>query len=326
MSQRSLRLINDQEAISLLDLDRAYDAIRDAYVQAATLPPVLSSPSAQLMKHPSAPAVAMKVKGAQLPSQRVAGFRLVGDFDAEGGEISHDFQWLADMDTAMPYAMVEMLTLHTVRTAITGVVALEAIHGSGAKRIALIGAGKIADQAVAVLRRRFALDEIRVAASRSERAVAFAANHCGNVVGCASIDEAIGGAEAVLSITSASSPILFGAQLRPGMTLVGMGGSYECDLSMLEAADRFYVDDMNYACVSGSLGAWVKRGLITAQAAQARVNAELGQIVGGLARVERSPTDRVFTIVQGMACCDLALAADIAARAAERGIGRVVGV
>ena len=278
------------------------------------------------MKHPSAPAVAMKVKGAQLPKQRVAGFRIVGDFEAESGEISHDFQWLSDMDTAMPYAMVEMLTLHTVRTAITGVVALEAIHGTGATRVALIGAGKIADQAVAVLRRRFALDEIRVAASRPERAAAFAARHGGNVVACGSIDEAIGGAEAVLSITSATSPILHGHHLRPGMTLVGMGGSYEAELSMLDAAERFYVDDMNYACVSGSLGAWVKRGMITPAAAQARVVAELGQIVAGLKPMERAASDRVFVIVQGMACCDLALAADIAARAAAQGVGNVVPV
>ena len=86
----------------MLDLDRAYDVIRDAYVQAATMGPVLSSPSAQLMRHSSAPLVAIKVKGAQLPRQRVSGFRFVGDFKAESGEISHDFQLLTDMDTAEP--------------------------------------------------------------------------------------------------------------------------------------------------------------------------------------------------------------------------------
>ncbi len=320
---RPFRLINDAEAVALLDLDRAYEVISDAYVQAATQPPVLSNPSAQLMRHSSAPLMAMKVKGAQLPHQRVAGFRLVGDFDAPGGEISHDFQWLAHMDTAQPYAMVEMLTLHGVRTALTGVVALEALCGPACAVIAVIGAGRIADHLVGILQHRLKPVQIRIAASRPERAEAFAARHADNVVACASIDAAMAGADAAISITSASAPILHGHHLQPGMTLIGMGGAHECDLSVLAAADQFVVDDIDYACVSGSLGAWVKRGQITREAAQSRIGGVLGQIVAGQVVINRSATDRMFGIVQGMACCDLALAADIAARAEAGDIGRV---
>ncbi len=307
-----LRLIRDAEAVALLDLDRAYNVIRDAYVQAATMGPVLSTPSAQLMRHPSAPMVAMKVKGAQLPHQRVAGFRFVGDFEAETGEISHDFQLLTNMDTAAPYAIVEMLTLHGVRTAITGVVALEAYRGARCDVITIIGAGRIAEHVVRVLRHRLNPHEIRVVASRPARAEMFAARH--NVVPFASIDAAMDGADAAISITSANEPILFSHHLHAGITLIGMGGSHECDISVLNAADQFYVDDIDYACVSGSLGAWVRRGEITRATAQARVCGELGQVAAGQIAVSRTSTDRLFAIVQGMACCDLALAADIASR------------
>jgi ornithine cyclodeaminase len=310
----NVRLIRDAEAVALLDLDRAYDAIRDAYVQAATMGPVLSAPSAQLMRHPSAPDVAMKVKGAQLPRQRVSGFRFVGDFESDLGEISHDFQLLTHMDTAEPFAMVEMLTLHGVRTAITGVVALEAYRGARCSVITVVGAGRIAEHLVRVLRHRLNPAEIRIVASRPERAEAFAARHGADVVAYGSIDAAMDGADAAIAITSAKSPILFGRHLQPGMTLIGMGGSHECDISMLSAADQFFVDDLDYACVSGSLGAWVRRGEISKADAATRVSAELGQVAAGQIAVRRTATDRLFAIVQGMACCDLALAADIASR------------
>jgi ornithine cyclodeaminase/alanine dehydrogenase-like protein (mu-crystallin family) len=94
-------------------------------------------------------------------------------------------------------------------------------------------------------------------------------------------------------------------------------------VSVLKAADQFFVDDMNFACVSGSLGAWVRKGDTDAAFAQSRLNGELGQVVAGHVAVTRTATDRLFGIVQGMACCDLALAADIAARAAAADIGRV---
>ncbi len=310
----NVRLIRDEEAMSLLDLDRAYAVIRDAYVQSASVGPVLSTPSALLMRHPSAPGVAMKVKGAQLPAGRVAGFRFVGDCETGQGEVSHDFQLLTDMDTAMPYAVVEMLTLHAVRTAITGVVALEAFGGTPGAVVAVIGAGRIAAHLVRVLRHRLGAVEIRIAASRPERAAALAERWDARVVACGSIDAALAGADAAIAITSAAAPILFGRHLRPGLALIGMGGSHECDVSVLTAADRFYVDDLDYACVSGSLGAWVRGGAMDREGARARVCGTLGQVVGGQIDVVRGGAERVFAIVQGMACCDLALAADIAAR------------
>ncbi len=314
----NIHLIRDAEAVSLLDLDRATAVIRDAYLQSATLGPVLSTPSAQLMRHPSAPRVALKVKGAQLPATRVAGFRFVGDLEADSGEISHDFQLLTDMDTATPFAIVEMRTLHAVRTAITGVVALEAFHRARPPVIAVIGAGRIADHLVRVLRHRLAPEEIRIAASRPERAAAFAARHADLVVACPSIDAALAGADAAIAITSAAAPIVFDRHLQPGMTLIGMGGAHECDISVLRAADHFYVDDLDYACVSGSLGAWVRRGEMTREEAGARMGGTLGQVVAGQIAVTRPASDRLFAIVQGMACCDLAMAADIAARSAAR--------
>lgn len=326
MSSRPLRIVNDATALRLLDMSRAYDVILGAYRQAATAPPVLSTPPALLMRHPAAPRTAMKVKGAQLPEQGMAGFRLVGDRHTDEGEVSHDFLWLAELETARPVGLVEMNTLHAVRTALTGIMALEALRGPHCRVVAVLGAGRIADWLIAPLRDRVGPDEIRVAASRPARAQAFSVRHGAPVTAAASIDEAVAGADAVIAITSAEVPVLYGRHLGPGLTLIGMGGTHECDVSVLHAADRFFVDDLRFASASGSLSAWLTRGEIAPEIAQGRLDGELGYVVAGLAPGRRSVAERVFAIVQGMACCDLALASDVFDRAVTTNEGTVISL
>ncbi len=306
----TLPYVDDATALAALDLDRAYEAVRDAFHQAATRPPVLSTPPALLMHHPEAPHTAIKVKAAQLPGLGLSGVRIVGDHDTPEGEVSHDVMWLADFQTARPIGLVEMNTLHAVRTALTGVVALEALRGPAdlvpCRTVALLGAGRIAEWLVAPLRDRVGATAIRVAASRPERAQAFAERH--GIEAAASVDEAVAGADAVIAITSATAPLLFARHMAAGRTIVGMGGGHEIDASALRAADRFVVDDFGFASVMGSVGAWI-RGGTTQATIEARLTAELGQVVAGLRPGRASPSDVVLAIVQGMACCDLALAA-----------------
>ena len=163
-----------------------------AYRQAALAPPVLSTPAAQMMRHPSS-TLAMKVKGAQLPEQRVAGFRLVFDgHDASGAEVaSHDWQWVADLDTGEPLGLVAMNTLHALRTAITGVVALDALRGPDCAVVTVLGAGRIAEWLIEPLRQHIAPREIRVAARHPGRAAAFAARH--GIIAAVDVDAAVGG-------------------------------------------------------------------------------------------------------------------------------------
>jgi alanine dehydrogenase len=323
---RSLRIISDAEACRLLVLPRAYDVILGAYRQAAIAPPVLSTPSAMLMRHPSAPGTQMKVKGAQLPERRIAGFRLVGDVHADAAEVSHDFLWLADLDTAEPVGLVEMKTMHVVRTALTGVIALEALHGTSCRTIAILGAGRIAEWLIEPLRNRLRPDEIRVAASRPARAAAFAERHGEPVFAAGSVEAAVRGADAVIAITSTETPLIHDRHLSPGMTVIGMGGGHECASSILRVSDRFFVDDFSFASVAGSLGAWLSRGEIDSDTARLRLDGELGQVVTGLMPGRRNDGERIFAIVQGMVCCDLALAGEIFDRAVKEGIGNVVAI
>lgn len=283
----------------MLDLGRARAAVADAYRQAAQ-GPVLSSPPALLMRHSSSPQVEMKVKGAQLPRQRVSGFRVVADRHDVASEVSYDVQILFDMDSAQPIGIVAMNALHAVRTALTAAVALQALHGRPPERVAILGAGRIAAWLVKMLDG----SELRVVGSRPGRASAFGA------MAADTIEEAVAGSDAVIGVSSAARPILHARHLRPGITVIGMGGGAELDISVLQAADRFIVDDFAFARVMGSLGAWIADGSVSDAAAQARVDARLGEVLDGQAG-RTGPDQIVFAIVQGMACCDLAITADL---------------
>lgn len=305
-----MRVVSDAEARRLVDVDLAYEAVRDAYAQAATAPPALSTPAAQLMRHPSS-TLAMKVKGAQLARQRVAGFRLVFDQHDPDGTVrqSHDWQWVADLDTGAPLGLVAMNGLHALRTALTGIVALEALRGPNCAVVAVLGAGRIADWLIEPLRQRLKPAEIRVAASRPGRAAAFAARHA--ITAAPGIDAAVAGADAVIAITSATAPVLHGRHLAAGMTVIGMGGGHECGSTLLAAADRFIVDDLDFASMAGSLGAWLRRGDTDLDAVRAWPGGRLGDVLTGRVAGRQDASQRVFAIVQGMACCDLAIAAEM---------------
>lgn len=310
----TLRIVDDATAGQLLDLGAAFAAILDAYRQSAETE-VLSTPPALIMHHD---ATGMKAKGALLPATNRAGFRLVADHDSPGGEVSHDWQWVADLATGRPVGLVEMLTLHAVRTALTGVAALDTLHGAPGV-VAIIGAGRIARWLVAPLRERGWT--IRVAASRPERAAAFAAKY--EVMATPGVDEAVADADAVIAISSAPSPVVMARHLRPGMTVIGMGGGHEFDRGILDGADRFVVDDFAFACVVGSVAGWLGAGAARADIA-ARLDAALGQVIAGRQPGRRNSGEAVLAIVQGMACCDLAIASFILARAEALGLGRTV--
>jgi ornithine cyclodeaminase len=91
------------------------------------------------------------------------------------------------------------------------------------------------------------------------------------------------------------------------MTIIGMGEHHELPAGLLRGADRFIVDDFNFASVLGSLGSWLKRGDLTREESESRVCATLGAVVAGRAIGRRSDADGILAIIQGLAIADLGI-------------------
>jgi alanine dehydrogenase len=308
MTPSFVPLIPDEKVRSAVDLALAVDVLEKAYLEYGRERQVLSAPPVQLLPAAGTSA-AFKVKGARLPSMGVAGFRIIADRETDAGEETIDYCWVADTKTGAVRGLVDETWLHRLRTALTGIVAAKWLAKRPVRVATIIGAGKIADELPVAIRNYLAPGELRISTRRMESAQAFAKRHeqSGPIIPYDNTGEAVKGADLVIAISSADRPVLNASHLAPGMTICGMGGGPEIAADAVQRADRIIVDDLDYAFTIGSVRGWVESGL-SSENLRLAVTADLGEIALGTKRGRQSDSDIVIAIVQGMACCDLALA------------------
>lgn len=310
----SIPLIPDEKVRSVIDLDLAVDVLEKVYREYGRERHVLSAPPAQVLPAGGSSA-AFKVKGARLPSMGVSGFRIIADRETDAGEETIDYCWVADAKTGAVRGLVDETWLHRFRTALTGIVAARWLAKRPVRVATIIGAGKIADELPVAIRKYFAPGELRISTRRMESARAFAKRHekAGPILAFDNTSDAMKGADLVIAISSADRPVLSASDLAPGMTICGMGGGAEIAGDVVQRADRIVVDDLDYAFTIGSVRGWVENGL-SPETVRRAVTADLGEIALGTKRGRQNDGDIVIAIVQGMACCDLALASLVLSR------------
>lgn len=298
--------IDEATARSRISTARAVDLIMEAFKAYGRDEAVLSAPSAMLMDAGSGRAT-FKVKGAVRKDMDLAGFRLIADI-GDGGT---DYHVVMKATSGEIVGFVDERWLHCVRTAVTGVVAAHWLAPPKVRTVALLGSGKIASEAIPALRHLIKPDRVIVTSRRPERAQAFAERHGTAempVTTAATVPEACADADVIIAITDAGSPILHGSDLPPGVTVCGLGGRHELDISVLEASKTFILDDPDFAAVAGSVSGWIGTGAMARAAVDGRMAGTIGDVA--LGRTGRAaPGDTVLVIIQGMALCDLTLAA-----------------
>lgn len=310
------RIVTMRDAV-----DVAETVLRDLGQGAARL----SDPPATFLEGDAAAGTHFKVKGGIVPAMDACGFRIVGDVGRDGAGGEHHYCYLLDPRTAAPVALVAQTHIHRMRTAATGLLAARLLSAAPTPTVALLGAGRIGACLAAGFHEIFPDGRLVIASRRFESAERMAASvGRPSVAAARTVAEAVEAADVVVALSSSDDP-LFGADLfRPGMTVIGMGENHELPVELLRAADRFYVDDLAYATVLGSIAAWVRRGHIDRGELEARLTATVGDLVVDPARGRASPDERIFCVVQGLAIADLALAELCRRRALETGAGRDV--
>ena len=163
-----------------------------------------------------------------------------------------------------------------------------------------------------------------VAAARSRTEAENTAALQGEVaapLSAATVADAVAGADIVVTLTLAQAPVIAPGMLAEGAVLCSMGGVHEVEFAVLAQIDRVIVDELDYALLRGDFAAWIGRGEITREALEARIDADMGAVVGGLAPGRTGGCERILAVIQGMAVCDLAQAALAIERAREAGVG-----
>ena len=235
---------------------------------------------------------------------------------------------LFDGETGEVRAVMNASAITAIRTAAVSGVATRLLAREDASRLAIIGAGVQARkhlEAIAVVRR---LEWARVTSARPEHAQDFAAEAATRypfpVEAAASAEEALRGADIVVTATSSAQPVLRHEWLAEGAHVNAVGACFptarELDTTTVAAASLFVDRRESALNEAGDVLIPIREGAIGPD----HVRAELGEVLAGKAPGRTSPDELTVFESLGIAVEDLASAQFLLRRARETGAGVTV--
>lgn len=218
--------------------------------------------------------------------------------------------------------------LTDVRTAAAGAVAAQALARPDSRIAAVLGTGMQARLQIRALALVRPLQAVRVWGRRIDAARKLAATLSGDlgfaVEAVASAQDAVRGADIVVTATPAEQPILQAAWLEPGQHITAMGcdAPYKNEIEpAIVAAAAPYVPDRLAQCVrAGELRSAIAAGVVAAD----QKFAELGEVLNGFAEGRQSPESITLADLTGTGVQDTAIAALTILRAEAAGVGTII--
>ena len=213
-----------------------------------------------------------------------------------------------------PLALIEADHMGSIRTGAATGVAARRLAPPGPKTVALIGTGHQARTQALALKIALEVAELRVFGRDPERRARFA-----SAVGaspCESAEDAVRGAQVVVTMTTSGTPVLAAEWVEPGALVVAAGSNYptraELPPELVQGARAVVVDQLETARLeSGDL-------LTAGYDLDSAI--ELGAVLAGRAAVPEGPAPLVFES-HGLALWDLAAATRVLAAARLAGLG-----
>ena len=315
-----LKILSEQTVKRCLgdEIDAFFEVCAEAYRYYGRVGSVLSEPSSLYLQLPSDQGKKCRLKGAHFGDIGVAGFRL-----ASPGSY---FTWVVNSQTGQPVGLVAENWLHRRRTAVTGALTLCWLRPN-LRVVALIGAGKIGFECAIALGHAFPDARIILGCRDEGRGELFRESLPYSVssrMSIQAIEPAVRNAEAVLTITKASTAFIQGDWLREGAIALSMGGVPEFDFTTWQRSQHFILDDLGYALKQGDLHQWVKFDGLSVEQIQARKTALIGDVALDPEKYQSVCSGLTLAVIQGMAVCDVAMAGLALERASTINAGRVV--
>ena len=230
---------------------------------------------------------------------------------------------LHDGTDGQPLAAINASAITAIRTAAVSAVATDSLARTDASTLALIGAGVQARahlEAIGLVR---PLHDIRIASrggAHAEELARDARSH-GLPARATSVEEAVRGADIVVTVTSSREPVMNGHWLAPGshVNAVGASAGMGRELDSATIARAVLIVDSRASADSESADYLAARGegLIGAN----HIRAELGEVLIGSQPGRTSPTEITLFRSQGLAIEDLSCAVRLFETARHEGRG-----
>jgi ornithine cyclodeaminase len=225
-------------------------------------------------------------------------------------------------ETGQVRALMNASAITAIRTAAVSAVATRLLARDDASELAIVGSGVQGRSHIEAMRAVRPWASIRVASRTNENAQALADET--GAEAAESVEEAVRGADVVVTATNSSEPVLRHEWLKPGAHVNAVGSSVktarELDTATM-AAGSLFVDrrestlneagDYLFAAEEGAIG-------------PDHIKAEIGEILIGKHPGRTSPDELTVFKSLGLAVEDLAAAEYVVRRARERGVGTTV--
>jgi ornithine cyclodeaminase len=223
----------------------------------------------------------------------------------------HGAVLLFDADTGRLNGVLHGGEITARRTAAATAVATRALARGDSRILALLGAGEQASHHLAALVDSLPIEQVRIWSQTQSRARAFVEGHRGvaaELVVRDSVEMAVRGADVICTLTSAPSPLLFGAMLEPGQHVNAVGSSVRQFRELDEEAirrSRMYVDYRPMAdAEAGDYLAALSSGAVTPE----HVIGEVGDVLLGRKPGRQSDADITLFKSLGIIAEDLTAA------------------
>ena len=235
---------------------------------------------------------------------------------------------LSDGQTGEPRALLNGSAITEIRTAAVSVLATDVLARPGAADLAVIGTGVQARAHVLAFSQTRSLRRIRVAGRTQARAADLAADLrpqvSADITGCGSVQEAVAGADIIVTATNAAQPVLRRDWIQPGAHISAVGAclpaARELDGATVAAAALFADSRESLLAESGDFLLAQAEGLVGPE----HLRAELGQVLTGAAAGRLGDDEITLFESLGLGVEDLAAAQFVCRQAVSAGTGQWV--
>ncbi len=335
-----IRVLSAKEISQVFTVTDALEAVEDAYRQKAEG----EATAWPMVYEQFEPGVAdMDIRSGELAGSGLFGLKLTAWFSgnpSRGLPEVFGTTLLCDDATGAPLALLNAGAITGLRTGAAAALGVKWLARKDASRLFVVGAGHMSTFMVAATLaacpsighvevwdpRKEEAPVARVELMRGEvQAILEAAGAMREfeLVAVADGKAAAGAADAIVTVTPATDPVIQLDWVRPGTHVSAVGADMEGKQELasdLVAAARVFVDDRAQSVASGELEVPVKQGAITPE----HIAAELGEVIAGKAQGRTSQDQVTVFDTSGIAAQDLAASRMAYDRAVERAMGTVV--
>jgi alanine dehydrogenase len=228
-------------------------------------------------------------------------------------------------ETGFPLAIVDG-SYHTVmRTGSSAAVSAKWLARADSKILTIVGAGHMAEGALATCNEIFDWQEVRIWSRSQATLDHFVAEQQPKyekftILTSTDLEEVVPGADVVVTITPAREPIVRDEWIAPGTHIAAVGadkdGDQELESQILKRA-RIFVDDIRQCRTDGEINVPLSQGVIT----EDDIAGEIGQVVAGKMAGRTSDDEITVFDSTGIALQDSATVPLEYERAVAAGVG-----